>query len=85
MTWDEKIVYNIFFFDDFDWIQIHYTIPPNIRDKFIVENSTVGCKLTVTNAQLNDPEEFKCVFRDTQRTAGLYVFSKLSLHFQMIS
>ena len=71
-------------FSSNDWSQIHFDIHPNITNKFIMENSTLGCKLTVRNVQVSDQKDFKCVFKDSaERTAGLYVIGKLLIIFRL--
>src|SRR6218665_1648347 len=49
-------------------------------DKYIVENSTVGCLLTVKHIQLNDAANYTCkiMISDTVYTesAQLYAFGK---------
>lgn len=53
-----------------------------LRRKYVVENSTVGCRLTVINVNLNDASDFICEILISQRsyngTAELFVQSKSS-------
>lgn len=54
-----------------------------LSDKYIVENSAVGCQLTVKRLQLNDTATYYCEIRISQtiydHVAQLFVFSKLCL------
>ena len=50
------------------------------RDKYIVENSTVGCQLTVKHIELNDTANYTCKIKISDRvypeSAQLYAFGK---------
>lgn len=67
-----------------DWIRIHYNIHPSSTDKFIVDNSTLGCKLTITNVQRNDNGDYKCKFKNyLEGIAKLVVIGKLCSYFHL--
>jgi len=56
---------------------------PSMRDKYIVDNSTLGCQLTVTNVQMIDYGAFKCSILNTfERIAELRVFRELRSYLQ---
>ena len=85
MTWYQGIIYDLNFTESIEWRRINYSIHPNIKDKFIVENATLGCKLTVTAVQYNDKGSFKCAFQNSsERTAELFVIRKLFLIFRLL-
>lgn len=59
------------------WARIDPDSNPDLRYKYVVENSPLGCKLTVKNVQISDYAPIKCIFLLTfERTADLMVFGK---------
>ena len=75
MTWHQEFQDPI---SNTSWRRIDNDIHPNFTNKFIVENSTLGCKLTVTDVQVDDSGEFRCEFNNSLRgTAALVVIGKL--------
>ena|SRR6218665_193575 len=74
MTWHQKVRDPI---SNTSWRRIDNNIHPNFTNKFIVENSTYGCKLTVTNVQFDDNGDFMCEYENSvQGTATLVVIGK---------
>lgn len=75
MTWLQEDQFAIT-----DWSQIH----PSATNRFKMENSTLGCKLTLTNLQRADSGKFKCVYKNSAKAAVLRVFGKLFCYFHTI-
>jgi len=54
-----------------------------LSDKYSVENSTVGCQLTVKRVELNDTASYICEIQISSRvyeeSCELFAFSKLHL------
>lgn len=64
------------------WTKINYNIEERFGGKFIVENSTQGCTLIVTNVQKTDYKYFRCTYPNySHGFAKLVVIGKLVSYF----
>lgn len=54
-----------------------------LSDKYIVENSTMGCQLTISRVELSDASKYHCEIEISSKGydehVPLYTFSKLCL------
>lgn len=63
---------------------INYDNYPSFRGKYIVENSTLGCQLTVANVQFYDVAIYECKFmKSFIGTANLFAISKSFANFDL--
>lgn len=66
------------------WTKINYNIEERFGGKFIVENSTQGCTLIVTNVQKTDYKYFRCTYPNySHGFAKLVVIGKLVSYFSL--